>query len=875
MHILLTHEQADFDALASLLAASLLHEGALPVLPARLNRNLRNFLTLYGSELPFLERRDLPAGETITAVTLVDTQSLPTLKNMSKNLQVQVIDHHPRRANLPEHWYTYINETGATVTLLVEALQERAQPLNLIQATLLLLGIYEDTGSLTYSRTTPRDLRAAAYLLEHAADLRIAQRYLEHPLSLAQESLFQELYRQAETHSIHGRTVVIACGDATQLDEELSTIAHKLRNLLDPDALFLLLATRSGVQMVARSTNDAIDVAQIARHFKGGGHTRAAAALLRDADLPAILQQLLEILPQAIEPPITVSQIMSPHPQTLSPETSAQAAAERMQRYGYEGYPVVENGQVIGLLTRRAVDRAINHHLNLPARSLMQAGNYAVHPHHAIEHLRALMTETNWGQMPVTDPQTGKIIGIVTRTDLLKTLPQRTQSAIPPLAERLERSLPAAHLALLKLIASLANQQRLAIYIVGGFVRDLLLNRPSLDFDLVIEGDAIPLAQALQRTYGGRITTHGRFGTAKWHIAEIHTNLYTYLRTAPDPFHPLPDSLDLITARTEFYTHPTALPTVERGSIKLDLHRRDFTINTLALRLDGAHYGELHDYWGGYNDLKHGLVRVLHSLSFVDDPTRILRAVRYEQRYQFQIETRTLQLINEARDLFKQVSGDRLRHELNHILAEPHRNAMLQRLNDLQLLQALHGDLTWDEWLAQKFNLIPQVPPPQWDVTRGPGSDTLPQSLAYALWMMRLPAARAQNVLESLKMPRAVQQIILAACELYAILQTETVKKPSQWTAQLEAYSSLTVYSVYLGSDASWARDILQTYVNQWKHRHPHTTGSDLRALGLPPGPQYNRILTRLRAAHLDGEITTPEEERTLLKNLLATQNAD
>lgn len=874
MHIVLTHEQADFDALASLLAASLLQEGALPVLPARLNRNLRNFLTLYGSELPFLERSDLPAGETITAVTLVDTQSLPTLKHMSKTLQVQVIDHHPRRANLPEHWHTYIHETGATVTLLVEALQERAQPLNLIQSTLLLLGIYEDTGSLTYSRTTPRDLRAAAYLLEHAADLRIAQRYLEHPLSLAQEALFQELYRRAENHTIHGRNIVIACGDATQLDEELSTIAHKLRNLLDPDALFLLLTTRNGVQLVARATTDAIDVAEIARHFKGGGHTRAAAALLRDTDIAAIRQRLLEILPQVIEPPITVGQIMSLGPQTLAPETPVQIAAERMQRYGYEGYPVVENGRVIGLLTRRAVDRAINHRLNLTARSLMHAGNYTVHPQDSIEHLRALMTETNWGQVPVTDPQTGTIIGIVTRTDLLKTLPQRTASAAPPMIERLERSLPAAHLSLLKSIASLAHQQRLAIYIVGGFVRDLLLNRPSLDFDLVVEGDAISLAHALQRAYGGRVTTHGRFGTAKWHIAQIHANLYNCLSITPDTSHPLPESLDLITARTEFYTHPTALPTVERGSIKLDLHRRDFTINTLALRLDGAHYGELHDYWGGYNDLKQGLVRVLHSLSFVDDPTRILRAVRYEQRYQFQIETRTLQLIHEARDLFKQVSGDRLRHEIDHILVEPRRNAMLQRLNELQLLQALHGDLTWDDWLARKFDSIPQEPPPDWEITRGPGSDTFTQSLAYALWVIRLPMARAQSVLEALKIPRSVQQMILAARDLYAALQTETQQPPSRWVAQLEACPPLSVYSVYLGSDSQSVRETLQTYANQWKHCRPHTTGNDLRALGLPPGPQYSRILNRLRAAWLDGEINTPQQEHTLLQTLLTTPNA-
>ena len=184
--------------------------------------------------------------------------------------------------------------------------------------------------------------------------------------------------------------------------------------------------------------------------------------------------------------------------------------------------------------------------------------------------------------------------------------------------------MPKARLALLKLTAEIAYEQKAALYIVGGFVRDLILERPSQDFDLVVEGDAIALARQLQERYGGRLTTHARFGTAKWMIANIRPELARMLNQ-PENASDLPEFLDLISARTEFYTHPTALPTVERGSIKLDLHRRDFTINTLALRLDGSHYGELHDYWGGLNDLREGLVRVLHSLSFVDDPTRMLQ----------------------------------------------------------------------------------------------------------------------------------------------------------------------------------------------------------------------------------------------------------
>ena len=200
---------------------------------------------------------------------------------------------------------------------------------------------------------------------------------------------------------------------------------------------------------------------------------------------------------------------------------------------------------------------------------------------------------------------------------------------------------------------------------MGGFVRDLLVERPSIDFDVVVEGDAISLGKAVSKKYGGRVATHQRFGTAKWQIADIRDRLAEKLgneygqKVDACEF---PDTLDLVSARREFYTHPTALPTVERGSIKLDLHRRDFTINTLAMRLDGNHYGELHDYWGGLADLHTGLVRVLHSLSFVDDPTRILRAIRFEQRFGYKIGDRTLELLTAALPLLDRVSGDRLRH---------------------------------------------------------------------------------------------------------------------------------------------------------------------------------------------------------------------
>jgi tRNA nucleotidyltransferase (CCA-adding enzyme) len=872
MRLILTHEQADFDALASLLGAYLLDETALPVLPRRMNRNVRAFVTLYGAELPFTDPRDLPS-QPVDAICLVDTQAMATIRGVGADTRVHVIDHHARRGDATPTWTMTIEEVGATVTILVEQLRELDRNLNMIQATLLLLGIYEDTGSLTYSRTTPRDLNAASYLLEQGANLSIAGDFLNHPLSLSQQMVYDQLRTSIESVDLYGNRILIAYVDAQDLDEELSTVAHKLRDLLDPDALFVLVTTRGGVQLICRSTTDHIDVSVIAAFFGGGGHSRAAASLIKGKSLQDVRTELANILPKYVHPAVTVAEIMSHGPQVLAPDTPVQEAAVRMQRYGYEGYPIVQNGKVIGLLTRRAVDRALAHKLNLTAFSLMNAGEVTVSPEDSIEHLQRLMTESGWGQVPVVRKDDGVIVGIVTRTDLLKTLTGKLdRSGYLNLSERLENALPPARLALLKAVCEIADEQRTAIYVVGGFVRDLLLERPSLDFDLVVEGDAIALAHALGRRYGGRITTHNRFGTAKWFVSQISTDLATELGVS-DTRADFPEFLDLISARTEFYTHPTALPTVERGNIKLDLHRRDFTINTLAMRLDGKHYGELHDYWGGLTDLQESLVRVLHSLSFVDDPTRMLRAVRFEQRFGFTIEKRTAQLLKEALSLLGKMTGERIKHELDHILDEENWLAMLDRLDELGLLKAIYNGLPWDGHIHNRLAVLGDL-----DISnlqklfQGVQPDILFKKLAYSLWLIHLPDECVHAILSRIKYPPSQIEEVLSACRLYRIIKSLAGQKPSQVVFFMDNYSKISVYANYLASDNQAEKELIWRYLFEWRLIVPHTTGNDLRTLGLPTGPTYGRILNALRSAWLDGLVTSEEDEEKLLMQLVQAE---
>ena len=879
MEVILTHEQADFDAIAAMLGFHLHHPSATPVLPLSLNLNVQDFLKQYNGALPFLRRQNLEK-ETVQRAYLVDTQSLNTIKGMTRATSIYVLDHHDLRHNRPADWEIEIDQVGACTTILVEKLEAAQTELTVIQATLLLLGIYEDTGSMTYVHTTARDVKAVAYLLEQGASLRIANRFLNSPLSPQQITLYDHLLKNSQSLQLHGQQIIIASADASTMTDEISSVAHKLRDLLAPDAIFLIVQTAAGIRIVARSTSDQVNVAEIAAHFGGGGHERASAALIRSGEqeeknltLETLIDDLHRVINKTILPPITVSELMSTSPTVLSPDTPAEEAAQIMQRYGYEGYPVVRNGKVIGLLTRRAVDRSLAHKLDLTAGSLMESGEVSVTPQDSLQHLQRVMQKTGWGQIPVVDAARN-IIGIVTRTDLLKIITGEGngRSEQKNLAGDLEKALPAAHLILIKTIARYAHEKNTSAYIVGGFVRDLILNRPSLDFDIVIEGNAIEVCEAIAAHFGGKMTTHSRFGTAKWQIDTIRDTLAEQLSTDTVVIHgdDLPASLDFISSRTEFYDYPTALPTVERSSIKLDLHRRDFTINTLALRLDGAHYGDLYDHWGGLHDLERGLVRVLHSLSFVDDPTRMLRAVRFEQRFGFQIEPRTLELINEAHEMLATITGQRLEHELALILSETAPQKMLSRLNDLHLLSAIHPDLNWsDEQSACLKKILKATPSPDWNLPDDINGSSRRVCLGYLCWFNQFKAQTIKAIAKRLRFSKTLMKVLLDSAQLSRELHDLKGKSASQITYRLESNQDITLYFLLITTEEKALREMLLQYKRVWQHMRPAANGDTLRRMNIPPGPRYAHVLTALRTAWLDGEIHSPQEETILLKQLL------
>jgi tRNA nucleotidyltransferase (CCA-adding enzyme) len=396
------------------------------------------------------------------------------------------------------------------------------------------------------------------------------------------------------------------------------------------------------------------------------------------------------------------------------------------------------------------------------------------------------------------------------------------------------------------LLSSIANQAAslgMPCYLVGGFVRDLLLGKSVNDLDIVVEGDAIELGAALVKKHGGKLTSHTKFRTAAWHLTPDTSTL---------------DTLDLITARKETYKHAGALPTIKPSTIDDDLRRRDFTINAMAIRLDGDHFGEVLDPLNGQDDLEKGTIRVLYPRSFIDDPTRIFRAIRYEQKYAFslQLETRTL-IDPEAFSILKNLSGERIRHEIDLIFEEEYSAQMLSRLHELGVFDVFDPSLP--KFNKQYSGFLNSEPSTEF------GFSVNKILLNYLLWFMDSLAEMIKFHSKRLDFNSDLTEASLAVVRMKKELTSYADFKPSKWTARLEKIPLISVYALWLVSK----EPALKEFLVNWRYIKASITGDDLKALGIPTGPHYKKILSQLRSARLDGTVKTDKEEGELLNTLL------
>ncbi|MGH2921267.1 MAG: CBS domain-containing protein, partial [Gaiellaceae bacterium] len=755
-----------------------------------------------------------------------------------------VFDHHTGE-ELPG-WVSpenaVISEDGALTTTLVGVLAERELAVTPLEATAFALGIHEDTGSLTYASATQRDADALAWCLRHGARQAEIATYLHVPLAEAERDLLSALLAALESHRVAGVELLVGAVPWPEHVDGISNLAHKIVDLTDCKALVLLVEMDDRVFCVTRSRTPELDAAELARILGGGGHAQAASAIFRGS-LADARERLIGGLDAAVHEPLHAKDVMSKPARSVGPDDPVSAAMVACQRYGQSGILVVEDGRLAGTVAREDLDKAVSHGLaHAPVKGIMSSKVATADEETPLGELQRLVSSSDDGRVAVLSG--GQVVGVVTRSDLLRTAGAREAARAEPapsLAGELE---PLEHLAPVFDAVAAVSEGYDGVYLVGGTVRDILLGEPNFDVDIAVEGDAIGLAGALARALDGRVRAHEKFGTA--------VVLY-----GDD------ERVDVVTARTEFYDAPAALPTVEHASIREDLFRRDFTINAMAVSLKGEDRGRLVDPFGGRRDLEAGTIRVLHNLSFIDDPTRIFRAVRYENRYGFRMDEHTVRLARGCIEmgLVGDLSSTRLREELVALLEEGDVHHSIPRLAELGAGRAIHPHLAADDEAVRlidrmrELNERYKLEVPTWRLGLiALARDLSPDELLQ--WLQRLKVRRrdAEQIAAGVTVgPRIVERLHGEA-------------SPAEVVALAEPYAPDAPLFALALDDVQAVHD----YFDRLGGVRLEITGSDMAELGLAESPRVGEILAELRRRKLNGELDGRESELAAARELIA-----
>ena len=871
MDLITTHVNADFDCLGAMVAARKLYPQALLVFPGAQEKGVSTYLAQHedcAALFSKIREIDLAAIDRLILVDVCHVERIGPFAEVARRagVQLHIYDHHPDKENELHPEIAQIAAVGATVTIFCELFQEQGIVPTPGEATTMMLGLYEDTGSLQFTSTTERDYLAAAFLRRHGADLSVVADNLVQEMTADQVELLYALIQSRQVLNINGIDISIAHASSPDFVGDVATLAHKIKDMESLDAIILVIRMGERLILVGRSRRSEVPMGDILAEFGGGGHPQAASATVRDLTLIQVLEMLPVILTRHVTPLWRAQDLMSVPVKTVASGTTIQAARDFLTRYNVNAAPVLAGETVVGVLTRQTVDKAAQHGLERTAiDEFMNRDFFAVAPQTPVVELKELMTRRDQRFVPVVDA--GHLVGAITRTDLLRHLVSG-QRALPvqgaavhggalfkrrPIAGLLRDRLPSKIMQLLEEIAAVADRLSVAVYLVGGFVRDLLLRKKNFDIDLVVEGEGIIFAEALAAALSGRVRAHVKFGTA--------------VVICPDHF-----KIDVASARMEYYLQPGALPSVEEASLKLDLYRRDFTINTLAVALNQGRFGELYDFFGGQLDLENRVIRILHNLSFIEDPTRVFRAIRFAQRLGFSIGPHTESLLRSAVRLgfVAKISGARLRNELIAILQEGEPLPILRQLADYGLLPYVQKNLLLTDKIAKLFVAAEQTL--NWYQLLYTGEAVEAWQVYFLCLTSHLDAAEMEEMTARLQMPESQSHDLLAGRAIaHGLLTRLTRKKKTYQPRASEIYRwfstcSTTVLLYLIARADDEIRRWLSHYFIHLRTIHPELTGDDLRKLGFAPGPIYREILDALRFARLDAEVESRGDEISFVK---------
>ena len=877
MEVIISHQSTDFDSLASMVAAKKIYKDALLVFTGAVERNVKKFISIYGDLIEITPLKKIKI-EDITKLIIVDTRikrRVGTLGNVLKkrDLEIHIYDHHPATSDDIKGDLNVIEEVGATTTILLKKIKEMNLEISPIEATLFALGIYEDTGSLTFSTTTSDDINSVSYLFEKGIKLKVVANFMNIGLSLSQKKLLNQLLLSSKEIFCKGIRINIAKAEIKNYIEGLALLTHRLIEIENSDVFFTVVKMLDRAYIVGRSRTSSVDVDEILKELGGGGHFQAASAVVKDLTLNELEKELINILERKVKVEMVANDIMSSPVKTVDSLTSIEETNKVLLRYGHNGIPVVEEGKLKGIITMQEVNKAKQHGLGKELVSKYMSNQIiSVKLNTPIAEIQELMINYDIGRVLVVNEE-NNLIGIITRTDLIRNLygdsniPKRSFSTYIETSSKIEREkqielikkiFPGRVQNILNKIGEIGDRLNYPVFMVGGVVRDLFLGIKNYDIDIVVEGEGIKFARDLSRDLKGRIKSHEKFGTA--------------VVILTDGF-----KIDIATARREFYEYPAAFPKVELSSIRKDLYRRDFTMNAMAIQLNQKYFGKLIDFFGGRKDLRLGIIRVLYNLSFVEDPARIMRAIRFEQRYNFRMDKSTEDFLKKAIDdkLLSRLRKKRVAEELILILHEENPLKSIKRMDELEALKYILPEVEFDEDTIERLNKVKN----NYDFWKGNIPDEKIQ-----LWMIyfcclikKLEKIQVQRIFKRLilkhKFADTVNYIYLNLDQTVRFISQKNEILPSSIFIKLKSLSNEILFLAMMESNNDIAKERIVNYFNKFKKESVYISGEELKKLKIEPGPIYSQILNRLLYARLDGEVKNKENEIKFVQNILKERN--
>ena len=875
MRVIVGHTSADFDCLAAMIAAKKIYEDALVAFPGAIEENVRRFLLLYENALGISSLKTIDLEE-ITELIIVDTRQKDRIGQFEsilnkENLSVVIYDHHPATDNDIVSDKVKIEKVGATTTILLKDIIKKNISITPLESTLFALGIYEDTGSLSFPTTTKDDIDVLSYLFSVGVDLRTVNKFTNIGLNIKQKSLLNQLISNSKELYFKGINVVFASSSAKEYIDGLALITHRLVEILNSDIIFVLVNMRNKIYVVARSNRNSANVGEVLKVLGGGGHSQAASAVVRNLSLLETENKIKHELEKNIQLETLAEDIMTTPVKTLDINTTIEEANKIMLRYGHNGFPVTNDGKLVGIITRQEIYKAKHHHYENETVDVYMSENIiSVNPKTPILEIQELMIKYDVGRVLVLSDNR-KLEGIITRTDLIRNLHgeeglrkesyslfERDREQYQYSREKIKfliyQYFNKEILSALLQIGKMGDRFGYSVFMVGGIVRDLFLGIPNLDLDIVVEEDAIKFAHFFCQQENGKIKTHQKFKTA---VVILPSGI----------------KIDFASARREFYEFPAALPEVEFASIKKDLYRRDFTINAMAIQLNQEKFGKLLDFYGGQRDLEQKRIRIIYSLSFTEDPARIIRAVRFEKRYNFTIENSTKKLLKKAvkEGLVSRIRKKRLSEEFLIILQEKDPVKILKRMDELEILVGIIPNLSLPPVLISRFTEIEEFIKCWYQ--RFP-QESINKSILYLHYLLQYSQLDIRGLNKKIELSKHINNVLgsIKNCkeDTINLLRQKFLAPSSLYYNLHDKPNELLMIILFEKCKDALVSKRIEKYLTENKKTITFLSGEDLTNLGMKPGPIYAKILKLVFYLQMNGILDNRDKQLAFIKRLLA-----